>query len=554
VLRSSALGRPVPVLTAVALPRARVTEGAVVFAVALAGYLVAASVLVFVAETMTGDAWSRVGNALYVIGSRDPHLAAIGFVWPPLPSILVMPLLLVRDAWPALVSEGFAANLVSAVAMAGAVYQLRGTLMDWAVPGPSRIGLTALFALHPLIIETAANGETEAVFVLLLIMATRSFAAWLRFADASALVFAGVLIALIYLTRYEGLAVAAGAVLLTAGVTYQRTPGDRRARVVGASADALIVGTPFIAAFAAWAVVSWIIVGNPFETFASIYGSSSQLQLGAEITRERSGQGSAGAVSHAARQVLGLAPALIVLVPIGIAVSLARRDRRSLAVLGLLGATVCFSLWTFFTGRSFGWLRFYVIAIPMAILLSGLIIASVARMRQRFLASVLRIAMVAIVAVGLPAAAVTVTDPLLAPEEANRVASIVTGTPIESTPGTARYRTGGEIARYLDALALPDGSVLVDTWLGFPTVLRSSRPLQFVITSDRDFSAAVTDPSTFGVTYLLVPEPAYLGSVDALNRTYPELYSRGAGIGTLQREFRASTSWRLYKVAGGTGQ
>ena len=32
-------------------------------------------------QAFQGDAYSRVGNAYYVLFSRDPHLAAIGFVW-----------------------------------------------------------------------------------------------------------------------------------------------------------------------------------------------------------------------------------------------------------------------------------------------------------------------------------------------------------------------------------------------------------------------------------------------------------------------------------------
>ena len=34
-----------------------------------------------------GDALSRVANGYYTLFSRDPHLAAVGFVWNPLPSL-----------------------------------------------------------------------------------------------------------------------------------------------------------------------------------------------------------------------------------------------------------------------------------------------------------------------------------------------------------------------------------------------------------------------------------------------------------------------------------
>ncbi|WP_415635168.1 hypothetical protein, partial [Propionibacterium acidifaciens] len=46
------------------------------------------------------DAMSRVANGYYVLFSRDPHLAAIGFVWNPLPSLAAIPLLLATPLWP----------------------------------------------------------------------------------------------------------------------------------------------------------------------------------------------------------------------------------------------------------------------------------------------------------------------------------------------------------------------------------------------------------------------------------------------------------------------
>ena len=54
------------------------------------------------------DAMSRVANAYYVLFSRDPHLAAIGFVWNPLPSLATLPLLVFSPWFPALASLGAA--------------------------------------------------------------------------------------------------------------------------------------------------------------------------------------------------------------------------------------------------------------------------------------------------------------------------------------------------------------------------------------------------------------------------------------------------------------
>ncbi|TMD88323.1 MAG: hypothetical protein E6I78_01165 [Chloroflexi bacterium] len=173
VLRRSTI-RATPRLT---LPR--LSEGRSIFGLALCLYGLVASVMVFAANIIQGDALSRVGNAEYVLYSHDPHLAAIGFVWNPLPSLLIMPLLPLKVLFPQLVERGFAANIVSCVFMAGAVYQLWHILSDLGLHRGWRLLLTLLFALHPMVVFYGANGMSEAPFLFFLILATRCLAAWL---------------------------------------------------------------------------------------------------------------------------------------------------------------------------------------------------------------------------------------------------------------------------------------------------------------------------------------------------------------------------------------
>ncbi|KPV57748.1 hypothetical protein QJ48_20315, partial [Paenibacillus sp. A3] len=61
------------------------------------------------------DAMSRVANAFYVLYSRDPHLAAIGFVWNPLPSLVELLFLLPYHWLPELASSALAGVLMSSV-------------------------------------------------------------------------------------------------------------------------------------------------------------------------------------------------------------------------------------------------------------------------------------------------------------------------------------------------------------------------------------------------------------------------------------------------------
>jgi Dolichyl-phosphate-mannose-protein mannosyltransferase len=534
-------------------------EGAVVFAGSLAIYLVLAALLVFGMNSIEGDAWSRVGNAFYMLYSRDPHLAAIGFVWTPLPSFAVVPLLPLKALWPALVEQGFASNIVSALCMAGAVYQVRAILLELGLSRAITLVLTVLFALHPMVLVYAANGMSEAMFLFFALAAVRALMKWAATQHSAALVHGGIALALLYLTRYEGIAVAAGATIFVLGHGYVRARGDIRQRSTAAIADAVVLGVPVAFAVALWAVTSLIIVGSPFETFTSIYGSTSQLNLSAQDIQNATGQGTPAATGFMVRQIAGLEPAGL-LVAAGALVAVVRRYPQALVPVALLGVGLVFSIWTFLTGRSFGWLRFYILVVPLATIAAGTVIAQLRRppFRRRAFGKAIKFwamtAVVALVALGLPSGLAVMGDDRLGREETDKVRWFTGSAEPWSGPTLGRQaqeRAALDVADYLDQLALAPGSVLIDVATGFPVVLQSKNPEQFVITPDRDFHAAVADPAAFAVRYVVVAPAVGYASLNAIEREHPGMYLTGAGIADLAGEFgEGIASWRLYRVRG----
>ncbi len=533
-----------------------VTEGAAIFWLALTGYLAVAALLVFGANIIQADALSRVGNAEYVLFSRDPHLAAIGFVWSPLPSLLMLPLLPFKIVFPQLVQLGFAANIVSAVFMGGAVYLTWGILNDLAIARPWRLALTLMFALHPMIIFYGANGMSEALFLFFLILAVRFLMAWLRTGRLEWQVYAGLALGGAYLCRYEALPAGLGALALVASVSWLRGQANPERRLVTAFCDAAIVGAPFALAVAVWAVVSYIIVGHPFEQFASIYGNDSQMRT---LSLGRSGADVIGALV----QVLALQPLLIAAVVFGALGAARHRDLRVLAILAVLVPVLLFAGWARMNGTIAPWLRYFIVVIPLAILMAGFALGegdlseTIDRLGlRRRLKTSLKVAAVMSVAVAVAAGAAAMTDQSVAPEEGHELAYLTMGGHLTADQERAarRFKTERGIAAYLDGLQLPRGSVLVDSFIGFAIVLSSKRPEQFVITSDRDFKQAIADPSGTGVQYMLVPRERGLASLDAINQAYPGLYESGAGVGHLVAEFRNvgdGADWRLYRVSAG---
>ena len=550
--QASAAPRLLGSVRPLALPRIlpKVTDGAFLAAVAFATYLALAIILVLQLHLIVGDAWSRVGNASYVFFARDPHLAAIGFVWNPLPSMLELPIVLLRGFWPPLVSQGFAGSIVSTVAMASAVYQLHGTLKDWGVARVVRWLLTGLFALHPMVLHYGANGDTEALFVFLLLVVIRYLARWLAGGQLQALVVAAVGLALAYWTRYEAAAVAPGVIVMVGAVAWNRSKAQPlRERVSAAAADALIAGLPFAFAFTTWALASWVIVGHPFEQFSSAYGTASQLQTGPLFTGTRF-----EALMVGVRAIGGLEPAAVVVGIGGVSLGLLRWDARVLAPVAVLGSVLTFALGAWVFGETGGWIRYYITVIPLGTLCAGYLVAarrsSMPDSTSRRGSSVVPRGLVAAVGcaavlagiIALPTAWQTMRDPLLGRGEYNKVDDL------------PQYAIGGEVATYLDHMRLPPGSVLVDVFLGFPIVLESTSPQQFVITPDRDFKAVLNDPQAFSAKYILVPPPTGLGALDAVNRRWPGIFETGAGIGRLVADFDVALAgshlqWRLYAVS-----
>lgn len=533
----------------------RPRESELVFWLSLLGYLCVAVILVLGAQNIVGDAWSRVGNAYYVLFSRDPHLAAIGFVWNPLPSLLLMPLLLLHGVVPALVQLGLAANLVSAVAMAATVAQMNGVLTDLVLPRRLRVTLVVLFAVHPMTLLYAANGMSEALFLLWLVIATRQLMRWLRSPDEGVLVRLGLALALAYLTRYEAVAAAVGAVGVVALISFSRS--ERANRKAVALADALVVGLPFAATFAVWAVTSWVIVGSPFETFTSIYGNSSQVGMAREGIQAATGQGTAAALGYGLAQLQGLEP---IIAGIAVAVLITTRvtaDIRALAPAVVFGGVLAFAFAAFLSGSSFGWLRFYIAAIPLAIVWTGWLChsafeaAGLARVRGLAPAAATFAIFASLAA--LVSGGATMLAPTLGREEAYQLHDLVPGATLSGAVPQAKrpYAVGGEVARYLDGLQLPAGSVIADVATAFPVVLQSADPKQFIITPDRDFNAALTDPAVFGVRFMVVQSGSGSGQLDAVGRAY-SVIARETGTGvTLVRHFGAPSDtfgWDLYAV------
>jgi 4-amino-4-deoxy-L-arabinose transferase-like glycosyltransferase len=518
-----------------------------------------------------GDTLSRVAATQSVLFSRDPHLAALGFIFTPVAAMVQIPAIALSTLWSDIAARAFSGTIMSATFMAGGAVQILSMGTDRGLPRAYSLTITVLFALNPMIVFYGSNGMSEAPFIFFMSWAVRRLIMWMIDDDVHHLVTAGgIAMGLAYLTRYDAAACIGAAGILVGVTTYVRaTP---RPRVRRAILDLLIVSGPGALAFLGWAAAGWLITGEAFAQFTSQYGNTAIL--------EQSGQTApnfAHGVQFALVCIMLLAPTML---PLMLWVLMQRWGRPNWQVLlvpvALFGAVLAFQTYSYSAGSTFPFLRFFIIAIPMTACLAMLavpdgVLATPTR-RGRYAPQVVSpaaetpkrlpvvryAAVAAIVAIGIPVTVVGMAQPDYAPQEYG-LGAVLKPDPYNVTERKATehriartFGTERKIAEYLQALNLPDSSVITDTVYGFGILAASPRPRVFVIPSDPDFTELLNDPSANGIRYLLAVPPIGRGTSDALNLRYPTLYNTGADVATLELEIPndgdGQPDWRLYRV------
>jgi len=277
-------------------------------------------------------------------------------------------------------------------------------------------------------------------------------------------------------------------------------------------------------------------------------------------------------VDRLQRQVWGasdidvLAPLLLIVLLTSVAVAIWKRDPRVLAPLAVVGGAMAFDMLSYLDNKVFPWLRFYIPAIPLEVLLVGSLIAALQVPRKvptpvpttPRLGSIVR----AMVGAGLalvvmiPAFRTTASAMLNADIGSNEDGEI--GFIFRTHPSSLELASKNfyphilSIDHYLSALHLPPGDVLVDNGTPcIPAVITSSnQPKLFVIPNDRDFQRTLADPITFHARYILELDPSF-GGYQATDAQYPSLWNTGSGFSKLVHKFPAGGScveMRLFHV------
>ena len=522
-------------------------ESKIIFIVGLVFNLAVGAYQVFQLDFVYGDSLARVGQAYRVLFSRDPHLAALGFIWLPLPSILELPLVIFRDLFPPLVSQGFAGNIITALFSSGVLVVLNKIFRHFGVSSLFRYSLLALYQLNPMILLYAASGMTEPIFTFFLLMGLYHLLQWIDNQRAPNLIWMGTAFALASLTRYETVFYALATILIIVIYMLIRRSGWRK---IESTLTLAFLPPVFIGAM--WLLANWIIMGNPFF-FAQSPNIASQL---AGIQRGFMGKVAVGlgeSLTFTTQLIATVFPLLFLAALL--CLFLYWKGYRKALVLGAFALlTPAYLASTTWAGRPLGpWPRYYIYIIPFTILIMGLFFAYLQSFKPKLLSlPIIASSLVLILISGYP-----VFDAIFYPSKTEGLTGLmattrrVMGNWQTESPAFGMI-SAKAVVNYLKSKDLGGKKILLDTFLGFPIVCLADNQKDFIQASDRDFMPLLQQPSE-EVGYILIPNPGGGGfsQADAINRVYPDLYKDGAPWATLEKEFifhGKSCDWRLYRV------
>lgn len=502
-----------------------------------------------------GDAFYRSTSALFVLHSSDPKLADIGFVWMPLPGLLNLPWAALYPVWQNVVTSGAASSLSSAVCGGASAAVMLFTARRLGLPRWLGWTFALLVSANPMVFLYAGTGMSEGVGAPFLIGGLCFGTLFWHSGERWWIAAAGVALGLGVASMYEAVPfVAATFVALTAGILWSSDarpshPLGRRRAVEGLG---LLLLVPSIFVGLVWIGANAVIMHNPLFFVNGAYGYSSY-QGNAFTSNGTSAKGDlAGVVGLIAPRVWPF------LIPLAALLAVRVVDRRlwrietvSLVVIGL-SVTVALIAPMAYLGSVMDFLRYYIYPLYAAAGW-GLYEIATSRRRRRAIALVLTGWIVAV-----PACLWVMANPRLGIQEYPELNGLVRDRNALQLGYGDPMATRTSLAHYLDAHVLPSHRrVLLDAYQGAAVAVqvRPEHAPYLLMTFDHRFRRALADPRRYGISYVLLPDPA-VWPQDAINRARPRLWAgREPGL-TLVRQFDAGSAsrpenWRLYAVGAG---
>ena len=477
------------------------------------------------------DAIARTALAFFTIIGRDPHLAAIGFVWQPFLSLLEIPLILVLRPFGLMMMSGPAITAIFGALSVMLIYKI-GLLINPNSRFSSSI-ISLLFGINPLILLYSAVGTSEVVFLFSLITSSYFLVKWFYKINQLDLIQAGFFMSLSFWSRYESVpAIIAFILLLIIQLIFKRTEYKKIESTI------ILFVLPFAFSVGLWIMSNWIIMKNPLYFLNSEYSNSAFTTIikNSPQALENSYHSLAGSLLYVIKRSILLAPVIVILpfILLSFLVNIKKKMENFILYFFLVLpylSILLFHMYELFQGQSFGWLRFYIY-----ILVVGPFTAIIVVNKQRYLI----ILSILLLFLGIVTTGYAMSRPNFGKEESSFVRKILDNS--VSLDYSRTYEDQKAVSSFMDET---NGMILIDTNKGFAIPLFSKNPKRYIITSDIDYAQVVKNYPSYA-DWLIVKKPNSDDFVsNKIYKNYPNIWD---GIAPSIILYNEIADWRIFKV------
>jgi hypothetical protein len=422
-----------------------------------------------------GDALARTTDAKAIIFSRDPHAAAIGVYWMPLPTIVQLPFVAILEP---LRHVEFAGPLSTAFFGGGTVVILGKLCRDLGLSRPTGFLLSAAYAFNPVVAYFAANGMSEGAEFFFIALSLWGLLRFLRDDRNSSAVITAFGLAGLALTKYE---VAPMILLIAVVLTLMHLRKLPRGQWHESALNLSIIVLPSIFFVAVWLTYQKLILGS-FLAFTHV--STGSGVIARPEVKSVFGDWSATAefVGH---WLFVFFPACVLLIPV-LVLPPWRRMLGGLAVAATGVVAVIATAYYLYEGHSVGEPRYFTSIIIIGTI--AVIVVAARIPRGNISHWVIDPAAILIVLVAAYSGTYAEAANRTSVEGEERVFQVANGV-YDPHPPTSlnHHELSQQAARKLDSLLQPGDRAFVDERYDQDVFLFSYKPDQIVTNSDRDY-------------------------------------------------------------------
>ncbi|MGE5531234.1 MAG: hypothetical protein ACM3VW_03820, partial [Bacteroidota bacterium] len=192
------------------------------------------------------------------------NMALIGFVQPPLPALLYLPLSYLFPHW---LAAGYCAPLIGAIFLGLSALTLvhlgQALRLQWWLYAP----VAALFVIHPLVLSYAALGHPGIILIFAYLGLGKGMVGWHRNQTVRDLISAAIYGAVAILIAYEAIVPVLAAAWFILGCCRRPAAPPESATPAPAKAEGTLIAFLLPAAYVAavWLVANWVIMGGPLH-------------------------------------------------------------------------------------------------------------------------------------------------------------------------------------------------------------------------------------------------------------------------------------------------